>query len=296
MPLSLLDRAFLTDIATTNWMQHFVAVAALKRTGAETASDPDALVLSSLVDRHNMDRNLTFWDRPPLELSEMLTAQVQSLVMLRVFQERIAATEDLGALLVALGRRRQLGIAQGHLEHSVKQITKLYARLLESTPEQVWELIGWPGPDQLPSSMPANIAERHRRLAPWISDRLPEIAAAYLRPKGLSLGTLGHIENDYDPRGSVFVILCHESRWREGRELDTDLIVDAYNRVKHGFNATAVFKDYEAAAAAGPTAIVLEVSKSEHMVQRFGQEIDGVGVMCRELARMTLELDDAGAF
>ena len=112
MPLNPLDRAFLTDVATTNWMHHFVVAAALKRTGAETATDSDALVLRSLVDRHNFDRNLEFWARSRLELSETLTAQVQSLVMFRVFQERIAAIENLGALLVALSRRTQLGIVQ----------------------------------------------------------------------------------------------------------------------------------------------------------------------------------------
>lgn len=187
MPLNPLDRAFLNDIATTNWMHHFVVVAALKRTGAETASGPDALVLDSLVDRHNFDRNLSFWDRPRLERSEMPAAQVQSLVMRRVFQERIAAIEDLGALLVALGRRAQLGIAQSHFEHSSTQITKLYVRVMESTPDQIWGLIGWPRPDQLLSAMPEGIALRHRRLAPWLRDRMREVAAVYLRPEGLTL-------------------------------------------------------------------------------------------------------------
>lgn len=296
MPLDALDRAFLADIAATNWMQHFVVVAALKRTGAETPIDPDARVLKSIVDRHNLEQNLAFWRRDKLELTEPLAAQVQSLVMLRVFQERIAATEDLGALLVALGRRSQLGIAQGHIEHSPRQITKSYARLLDSSPDEIRVLLGWPAVEQLPRSMPELTAERHRRLAPWIASRLKEVASAYLRPDGLSLGRLGHPDNEYDPRGSVFVLLCHEARWREGRELHPELIVEAYNKVKHGFNATTVFKHYESAAAAGQTAIVLEIPKSESIVQRFGQEIDLIGVLCRELARMTLELDDAGTF
>jgi hypothetical protein len=295
MPLSPLDRAFLADIATTNWMHHFVVVAALKRTGAEDAADPDALVLNTLVNRHNLDRNLSFWDRAPLEISGTLSAQLQSMVMLRVFQERIAAMEGLGALLVALSRRASHGVALSHWEHTPTQIARAFGRLLGPSPIRLYELISWPDPNALPHSIPQEVAERHRRLAPWLNDRAAEVAKAYLRPAGLSLGTLGHIENDYNPRGSVFVIICHESRWREGRELDPDLIVKAYNMVKHGFNATTVFNNYEAAAAAGRTAIVLEVPKSEQAVQQFGQEIDLVGVLCREIARMSLELDDAAA-
>jgi hypothetical protein len=223
-----------------------------------------------------------------------LVAQVQSMVMLRVFQERIAAIEGLGALLVAMGRRTELGIAHAHYEYTPTQIARFFARLLAQPTMRLWGLIGWPDPIQLSSTASDGVVERYQRLSPWLHARVTEVAEAYLRPEGLSLGTLGHIENDYDPRGSVFVVLCHESRWREGRELDQDLIIKAYNMVKHGFNATALFKEYEAAAAAGSTAIVLEVPKSEQIIQRFGQEIDLVGVLCREFTRMTLELDDAG--
>jgi hypothetical protein len=49
-----------------------------------------------------------------------------------------------------------------------------------------------------------------------------------------------------------------------------------------------------AAAKAGQTAIVLEIPKPDAIVQQFGKEIDLATVMCRELARMTLELDDCG--
>jgi len=210
-----------------------------------------------------------------------------------VARPSIASIETLGALLLALSRRTGFGIAHSHYEHTTAQIARFYARLLAQPSTRPWELIGWPDPDRLPSTASNEVVERYKRLAQWLNARMIQVAEAYLRPEGLSLGTLGHIDNDYDPRGSVFVILCHESRWRKGRELDPDLIIKAYNMVKHGFNATAVFKEYETAAAAGPTAIVLEVPRSESTAQRFGQEIDLVGVLCREFARMTLELDEA---
>lgn len=294
MPLTPLDRAFLTDMTTTNWMHHFIVAAALTRTGAEVPGDEANLVLTSLVERHNLVRNRIFLGREPLLVTDTLAAQVQSIAMLRIFQERIAAFESLGVLLVALVQRESLGIAQSHYEHTPRQISALFERIAKASSTDLWDLLDWPDSNGPMTGSAAGFIERYRRLLPWYGARVLEVARAYLRPEQLSLGTLGHIEGTYDPRSSVFVILYHENRWKEGRELDPRLIIKAYNMVKHGFNATAVFKEYEAAAAAGPTAIVLEIPRSNTVVQQFGQEIDLASVLSRELARMALDLDDAG--
>ncbi len=37
---------------------------------------------------------------------------------------------------------------------------------------------------------------------------------------------------------------------------------------------------------------MLAIPRTEVMAERFGQEIDLVAVLCREIARMTLDLDD----
>ena len=293
MLLRPLDRAFLSDIAATNWMHHYVVVASLKRTGAESFGDVAAPVLNDVVDRHNQEKNLDFWERPPLTRSEMLAAQVQATVMLRIFQERIAALEDLGALLLGLAKRRTIGIAQGHYEHTTAQVDRVYGSLVGSKRAPLWRMVQWPSPTDPLLDAKSWIAGRYRRLIDWFDSRAVMAARAYLRPEGLSLGTLGHMSEGYDPRHSVFVVLGHESRWRPGRELDHRLLTKAYNMVKHGFNATADFKSYIDAARAGATAVVLEIPKSNAMAQQFGGEIDLVSVMCRELARTTLDLDDA---
>jgi hypothetical protein len=90
----------------------------------------------------------------------------------------------------------------------------------------------------------------------------------------------------------VFVVLKHETRWKAGDESNPDWVVKAYNMVKHGFNATTMFTSYEQAARDGSTAIVLEIPRTNEVAQRFGQETDLTGILCREIARMTLDLDE----
>lgn len=294
MPLSPLDRAFLEDIAETNWLHHFVAASSFIRSGAVSPDQADADTLESIVGRHNMDRNLKFLGRPPMAKSSDLVARVQSVAALRLFQERTAAMESLGALLWALSFGPDGGIAIAHYEHKPRHVADVFRRLLENPIEEPGQVLGWPTLDQIRTVVAPEDFVRFERLRPWMGARLREVAAAYLRPQGVRAMRLGEIPDGYDPRSSVFVVLWHESRRRIGPEVADSVIVKAYNMVKHGFNATALFAAYASAAASGDTAIVIEIPKSWELVNRFGQEIDLCCVLYREFARMSLELDDVG--
>lgn len=292
MRLSPMDRAFLTDIATYNWLHHFVVAAGLVRAGAEDLADGDHPLLDSILARHNMPENLALWERAEMPLNTALAAHVQALMAIRVFQERVSAIETLGTLLVALGRRRQLGVAQAHFTMDPGRISKYLRGVVEAPTEPFWRRIDWPSLEAVAHSGDGAFHARCERVYPKFQDWITQLAEAYAGAKKLSLGSLGHPSEGYDPRTSVFVILHPERFWKEGSESDWELLKKAYNMVKHAFNATTVYEAYEEAAKAGPTAIVLEIPKRNEVVQQFGKEVDLMGVLAREIARMTLELDD----
>jgi len=292
MDLSQLDRAFLKDVATTNWLHHFIVAAGLKRTGAESAGDQRPTVLSSVVERHNLSRNLALFDRDPLVLDDELAAKAQSLAMIRLFQERVAALETLGILLLALSQRDRLGVFKTYFTHRPGKVESLFRGVARSQENSLCVVARWPAIDLILTAENFPGRSRFERLVPKLESWVHQAAEAYVRPQNLSLGTLGHLSPGYDPRGSVFVIVGEEVVWKDTPDVRSSLIVKAYNKVKHGFNATTEFRAYEAAASSGATAIVLEIPKSQEVADQFGKDIDLSGVLCRELARMTLELDD----
>ncbi len=291
MRLGDMDRAFLVDVASVNWLHHFVTAASLLRAGAERTADSEHPILDSIAERHNVPENRTFFGRGQVEVDEQLVAQVQALTMLRIFQERIAAMETLGTLLVALGQRVSVGVAYAHYTLKPGRIGRRYREIVESPGDPFWRAIGWPSVEDVRTCGDSELVARCERLYPKLQGWISDVASVYAKPRELSLGRLGHPCAGYDPRGSVFVVLYPEGYWKAGRELDWELLIKAYNMVKHGFNATAVFQTYEQAAASGETAIVLEVKKANVDVQESCKQIDLLGVTCRELARMTLEFD-----
>lgn len=144
-----------------------------------------------------------------------------------------------------------LGVAHAHYEHKPAQIGRYFRSCLAQSDEGQLKLLGWPSNCRLLASRDAKIAARHLRLRPWLCAKLREVAAAYIRPEGLDIGRLGDSPEGYEARASVFVVLMHESRWKDGRELDPEMVIKAYNMIKHGLNATAVFHSYDEGAMWG---------------------------------------------
>lgn len=287
--LSARDRAFLTDVTQTNWMQHFVATDALVKVGhkpEETAS--------SIAGRHNTDENIAFFSRQPLAETGDLPAQVQAMVALRIVHEYVSGMETTGALLRAIRERAQGSILRLNHNYCGEDIRAFYRDILAGRRKGVARLLNWPTLAVLNRRASVQLATRARRTFPWFKARLVELAGLYVRGRPFRIVNFGARRRRTDPRDYVYIFVDVLERNEQPPASKSSLIVRALNKLKHGFNATASFGTYSALRGARRGIVALEVPKGWFAINQMGQQVDLLGVVAREAARFTLDFDRAG--
>lgn len=287
MPLSSRDRAFLGDLTTTGWMQHFLTVASLKHQGAEPKAAEERLISA-----HNMGRNLAFSGRTSADLATELPARIQALATLRIFQEYVAAMETLGAFLRAIRLRGSGGLLYRNFEYRPGEVGLLFNEVLAARKRALNRFLNLPTLNTIRRIGGAELYKRVHRLLPFMRKRLREAAKMYTRPKGIRLVSLARAKKDVDVRHYVYVfveIAPEHGQLQVMRAKPT--ILTAYNKLKHGFNATCVAQEYRAEARAARGIRALQISKDDSVVDGLGTQVELLGFIVRELARTLLDLD-----
>jgi hypothetical protein len=290
MGLHARDRTFLTDVAGTNWMQHFVTAGALVSMGARPAD------VVGTIKRHH-DGELPFFSRTPLN-TRTLRAQVQSLGALRIVQEYVATMETAGALFRAIRMREAEGgvLRSHHLCHP-RDIRKFYEGILATKRQGIARRLHWPGLARVERDGSAELAGLARRLYPWLGERIKQLARQYVKGQPFRVVRMDRaVRRGRDPRsyGYVFVLVLEKGEKRPTRE--SSVIVQGLNKLKHGFNATVDYPTYahrqNRGARRGIT--VMEVPKLWPAVNKMGQQVMLVAIMGREAARLTVAFDSEG--
>jgi hypothetical protein len=297
MQLSARDRAFLLDIAGTNYMHHLVATMALLGAGAtpSSESESDAAPADQIRNQHNRPENLSFWSREPIPQENDLGARVQAMATLRIAQEYVAAMETTGALLRAI-RDRARGGGVMRLNHSyvVGDVRAFFAEVRASRRTMLGSLLNWPGPAKIARRGTAELTARAHRTYPKIHAWLTRLADMYVKGTGFRLVHFNRMPKDCDPRSRTYVFVYVLGEGERRSKLRKSMIVHAFNKLKHGFNATADFEMYRRHLGARRGIVALEIPKRMHTVNTLGQQVDLLGTLCREAARFTLDFDQAG--
>lgn len=282
------DRAFLTDVAGTNWMQHFVTAGALVGMGARPTD------VARTIKKHH-DGELSFYSRTPLSY-RALRAQVQSLGALRIMQEYVAQMETAGALFRAIRMREaEGGILRSHHLCHPRDIRKFFEGILATKRQGIARRLHWPGLARVERDGSAELAGLARRLYPWLGLRIKQLARQYVKGRPFRVVKMDRaVRRGREPRnyGYVFVLVLEKGEKRPDRE--SSVIVQGLNKLKHGFNATVDYLTYRNVPGARRGITVMKVPKLWPVINAMGQQVMLPAIMCREGARITMAFDAEG--
>jgi hypothetical protein len=289
MGMSARDRAFLTDVATTNWMQHFVASGALVSMGARPTD------VAHTIKKHH-DGELAFFSRSPLNY-RVLRAQVQSLGTLRIVQEYVAAMETAGALFRAIhGREGIGGILRSNHRCRPRDVREYFAGIRKAKRRSSARQLNWPALPAITRAGSPDLSARARSLYPWLGDRIKSLADGYVTGKPFQLARLNRAAaGGRDPRSYTYAFVYVLEKGEKRREHDASIIVQGgLNKLKHGFNATVNYPLWREIRGARNGITALVVPKVWPVVNKLGQQVMLVGIMSREAARLTLDMEKEG--
>ena len=277
------------DVAGTNWMQHFATTASLVQVG----SNP-SVVVGSIAKRHNMAKNLAFWSREPLTNEDILQAQVQSIIALRVVQEYIAAMETTGALLRAIRDRSRGGVMRLNHGYNVEDLRTFFGEIRASRRHGLPRLLNWPTPSRIARAGHRDLAARAQRTFPKMRSWLIDLATMYVKGKSFRLVDLGRRRRSRDSRDYAYVFVHVLEKGEKRPRGKASVIVQALNKLKHGFNATVLHELYRTERGALRGLVAVEIPKRWPTINAAGLQVDLLSVICREAARFTLDFDEAG--
>lgn len=244
--------------------------------------------------RQNLDANREFFSRDASSDETVLHAKIQAIATLRIVQEYVAGMETAGALLRAIHGRTSLGgIMRANHRSEARDVRAFLLDVLAEKRMTVHRLLAWPSLSEL-TGADAEMRERARRLYPWLRQRIRELAKLYVGGKPFRLTRLERPSRGRDPRryAYIFVYVLNHGEARPQRQ--ASVIVQGLNKLKHGFNATANLEEYRVRRGARGGVVAMVIPRAWPAINHLGQQSDLLSVMCREIARFTLDCDTAG--
>ncbi len=293
MTLSNDDKAFIRERIAITWANHFIVTSALVKIGHRPWN-----VGREIVARNNLPRNRQFFDLPRMRNSRELRARVQGMVALRIWQEYVAAMENAGAFLRAIGLRNDGGVMWRNFKYEVSDVRMFYRTIARRRSMDATSVLGLPSVAALRAQeCPAKLWQRAERVYPWASRTLRAVARTYVRTALVRPVKLVSRVSRTDPRNHVYVFVdvpAADGEVRKARRERRGVVEVGMNKLKHGCNATTAQPPW-ANAHAGRGIWAIPISTKWETIRRLGTSSDLMGALCRELGRLVLDLDSVGA-